>query len=119
MMIDQSPCSNTGAAGGKHGLNKGWGRTIGDIYQILISRIHLFAQPCHRSKVLFCASADAIIALSLSEEAKDGCRTAKRQTVTSYCKQIVNNTYSPLKDAKGKDCLQRKPDRVVHFHTLC
>lgn len=25
----------------------------------LITMIHLFAQPCHRSKVLFCASADA------------------------------------------------------------
>lgn len=28
-------CSNTTAAGEKHGLNKGWGGMIGDIYQIL------------------------------------------------------------------------------------
>lgn len=30
----------------------------------LITRIHLFAQPCHRSKVLFSASADAKMTLS-------------------------------------------------------
>lgn len=30
----------------------------------LITRIHLFAQPCYRSKVPFCASTDAHITLS-------------------------------------------------------
>lgn len=30
----------------------------------LITRIHLFAQPCHRSKVPFCANTDAHITLS-------------------------------------------------------
>lgn len=51
----------------------------------LITRIHLFAQPCHRSKVLFCASPEASITLS-----KEKLKTAVEQQNGRQSLGVIN-----------------------------